>query len=164
MGANETILNFLAAMKAKYDKDEIDLKKLGTQTKIKGASTVRKAIAKLKKNGWITVSGGIVRITDQGMAAADTSSFDDIEIPTTNAEKHASVKADLSANQVRLFDAISDGRSHQKELVRKQLEMPNNSTWRKLLASLKTINVAEYPDKDTIRLTKDMFPIVPRPE
>lgn len=169
-GAPDTVLNLLAAMKAKYNVDEMEKSKIAELAKIKGASTMRKAIAKLKKEGRIEVdAGGMIKITSIGMDRADRSAFDSITIPTTNEEKHERVKEEIltSENQRRVFDALADGHIHIKEDVRQELGMPNNSTWRKLLASLVKINVAEYPDglkSTTIRLTSAMFPIVPRPE
>lgn len=163
-GAADTILNYLAAMKAKFNQDEVDKTKLSGLTKIKGASTIRNALAKLKKEGLITVEGKMVVITSKGMDKADTSAFDHIKVPTTNQEKHDIIREELNKKQREVFDALIDGYSKNKEDLRDQLSMEKNSTWRNLLASLVKIKVAEYPTKTTIRLTKDMFPVVDRPE
>lgn len=162
--AAETIRDFLACMKAKFSMDEVEKKKIGGLTKINGASTIRNALAKLKKDGIIKVNDGMLEITAKGMDEADTSAFDHIKIPTTNQEKHDIMRTELKGKQILVFDAIIDGHTKNKEELRLQLGLEKNSTWRNLLASLVKINVAEYPDKLSIRLTKDMFPVVPRPE
>ena len=164
-GANATVLNYLAAMKSKYDINEVDKTKLGALAKIKGASTLRKALAYHKQNGNIEVVGKMVSITKKGMDEADTTEFDNIKIATTNDEKHEQVKEGLKKKQIELFDAMKDGRVYAKETLRLKLNMENNSTWRKLLASLVNLKIAEYyPDSKSIRLTDGMFPVVPRLE
>ena len=163
-GANDTVLNCLAALKSKYDMNEVDKTTLGTMTKIQGASTIRKALSKLKKDGCIDVDAKMVSITDKGMGQADTSTFDNFKVATNNDEKHEQVKEELNKNQIAVFDALKDGRVHDKEEIRVRLDFPKNSTWRKLLASLINKQILEYPDPKSIQLTQAMFPIVPRPE
>ena len=163
-GANGTVLNCLAALKSHQDIDEVDKTTIGTMTKISGASTIRNALAHLKKEGYITVNGKMVSITDKGMDEADPSAFDNFRLPTSNDEKHEQVKKDLTKSECLVFEELKDGRVRLKEEVRVKLEFSKNSTWRNLLAGLVKKQVAEYPDSKSIQLTKAMFPIVPRPE
>lgn len=159
VGATMKILNTLAAHKVKFGQDTVDKKKLGALSKVPGASTVRKALAKLKQDGWIVVTKDTVEITSLGMENAD---IDHVDIPTTNEEHHNTVKADLKPKEVDLFNEIKDGHIHSKKDVIKALGMQNNSTWRKLVAALANKNILEH-SKDDLQLTKEMFPIVPRP-
>ena len=153
------ILNTLAAHKVKFGQDSVSRKKLGGLAKVPGASTVRNALAKLKKELWVEVNGDEVVITDRGMQHANVEA---VEIPTSNAEHHAKIKQDLTAKQVALFDLISDGHVHSKTEVMEALGMSKNSSWRNLLAALAKEHIIEH-EKDKIQLTERRFPVVPRP-
>ena len=111
--ASATVLNSLAALKCKYDMNELEKPKIETIVKIRG-STLRNAFADLKKQKLIEVNGKKVSITDEGMSKADTSSFDDIKIPTTNDEKHDAIRMELKPSEVKLFDAMIDAHVHDK--------------------------------------------------
>jgi uncharacterized protein YdeI (BOF family) len=112
--AHTAVLNALAALKVKFDKDQATKQEVGTMSKIKGASTLRNAWAKLKQEGWIRVDGQIVSITDQGMLMVDQEMIRQIKIPTSNKEHHDSIRAELKGNQNLLFDALLDGLPHEK--------------------------------------------------
>lgn len=164
MPAKDSILNYLAALKAKFDIGAVKKEEIGPATKTKG-STIRNALAALKKDGLVVVDGKMLVITSKGMGEADTSSFGNIKIATTNEEKHNMIKEELTSDKQRqLFDALADGHIYNKEELRVSLGYGKNSTWRNLIASLVKVKVAEYPSQKTIQLTKSMFPIVPRPE
>ena len=145
MPAYESALNYRAAMKAKFDIDEVKKGELASAAKIGGASTLRNVLKKLKDNGLVVREGAMIKIASKGMDAADTSEFDNIKVATTNDDKQRS-----------LFDALADGHIHDKEELREALGLPKNQ--------LVKIKVAWYPDSKSIQLTKAMFPVIPRPE
>jgi len=95
----------------------------------------------------------------------DLANFSGLDaLPQTNGEHHQSIKAKLNPKQVDLFEALADGHFHDKEEIRESLGHKKNSTWRNLCASLVNDKIAEYPTKDSIQLTKYMFPFEARPE
>jgi hypothetical protein len=159
--ADMKILNMLAAHKVKFQQDSVEKEKVGGLAKIPGSSTVRNALAKLRKKEWIEVTNGLVQITALGMQHANVEA---IEIPTSNEDHQAKVKESLNPKQVQLFDLISDGLPNDKEAVRVALGFETNSTWRNFLAALKKQRIIEEDTKTTIQLTKNMFPVIPRPE
>ena len=51
-----------------------------------------------------------------------------------------------------------------QEELRESLGMKKNSTWRNMVARfVNSYKIAYYPEPKTIRMTKKMFPVVPRP-
>jgi hypothetical protein len=112
-GAHMAVLNALGALKVKFGEDQSTKKDVGTMAKIKGASTLRNAWAKLKKKGWVKVDGQMVSITDQGMLNVDQVMITRIKAPT-NKEHHDSIRAELKGKQISLFDALIDGLPHEK--------------------------------------------------
>ena len=159
------ILNVAALQKVQFGKD-LDKSQISVLTGIGGGSTIRKGLAALKKQEYIEVDGGNVIITDKGMDNADLSSIDLASLPKTNRDHHETIKTQrkLTAKEIAVFDTLADGRVYTKEKVRIATGSQKNSTWRKLLASLKNKNVLEYPDANSLQLTKEMFPFEPRPE
>lgn len=69
------LLNAAAAIKAKLCKD-LDRKQVSVVTGIKASSTIRNAVAKLKKDGLVEVTKEAIIITDKGMEEADASAMD----------------------------------------------------------------------------------------
>ena len=160
--AQTKILNVLAARKVKLNNDEVDKKKLAGYADI-AASTMRGALAKLAGEKLVIQTSEYVTITDLGMKLADP---DAVDVPTTNDQKHKQVKEKKLTNdkQRALFDALIDGRTKDKTNVASSIGMDvKKSTWRGLVAKMAQDNIIEHQGK-TIRLHKDMFPIVPRPE
>jgi hypothetical protein len=157
--AETKVLNVLAARKAKFDEDQIEKNKIQNYAKI-GGSTMRKAIASLCKMKLVTQGSGVASITKEGMQYADPEAID---IPTSNDAHHDKVKSTLNDKEVALFNFLQDGLSHAKKDAANSIPMEMNSTWRKLLAKLAKDNIVEHSGK-TVRLHKDMFPIIPRPK
>jgi hypothetical protein len=158
--AHGKVLNVLAARKVKVGENEVDKRKLAGYAGI-GGSTMRKAVANLVGHKYVIQTREHVRITSLGMDNADP---DAIDVPTTNDQKHAQVKQTLNEKQCALFDALIDGKIHDKSTVAAAVGMdPKISTWRKLVGGLAKDDIVEHQG-NTIRLHKDMFPIVPRPE
>ena len=112
MPAYMDILNALAAVKVKFQQNEVKKTELGGISKVKGASTIRNALKKLKDFGWIVYNDdSTVSITEEGMEKAD---IDDIDIPTSNEEHHDQVRSEIKKSDVAMFDALLDGLPHDK--------------------------------------------------
>mmetsp|Transcript_20416 Transcript_20416/g.32854 ORF Transcript_20416/g.32854 Transcript_20416/m.32854 type:complete len:202 (+) Transcript_20416:277-882(+) len=157
--AERKVLNVLAARKAKFDEESVEKSKLAGYAQI-GGSTMRKAVARLSKEGLIVQVPKSVSITKAGMDHADP---DAIEMPISNDAHQAAIKANLKEKEVNLVEFLQDGFSKDKKEVAEAIGMEMNSTWRKMIAKLAKENIIEHSGK-TIRLHKDMFPIIPRPE
>ncbi|CAB9501086.1 expressed unknown protein [Seminavis robusta] len=159
------LLNCCAALKANYDQDEAEKNEVAAMAQVKGDSTKRNGFAALKKLGWVTYEGKTkVIITDKGMLNADRAVMDQFKKPTSNDEHHDKIRSGLKGTEVKLFNALIDGLTHKKDDVAKELKIdPKKSTWRNVMASLVKKNIAEYPSRQEIRLTKKMFPVVKRP-
>lgn len=68
----------------------------------------------------------------------------------------------MTNKEIELFGAIGNGRVYTKDEIVEKLGMKKNSTFRNLLAGLKKKKVIE--SKDSVQLTKEMFPFEPRPD
>jgi len=164
-GAHTKILNTVAALQQNLGREEVERKKLPALTGIQGKSTIANALTKLKNSDWMTVTPTKVSITDKGMANADLSAIDQIDLPTNDADYHESVKNQfgLKPKAIELFDVIADGRPHKKKDVVAALGMKMNSTFANLLTGLKKLNIIEYTASE-VQLHADMFPFGGRPE
>lgn len=166
--AHVTILNTIAFQKIRFKKESVERKQLPSLTHIKGKSTIANGLTKLKNAGWITFTSQDVTITDLGMDNVDMTALDNVKPPATNKEHieaviedHSQIKSKEKA--MGLIKIIIDGRRYQKKDIAEELGMKMNSTFANLLTSLKKANIAEY-DKETIRLTDEMFVCKPRVE
>ena len=157
--AETKVLNVLAARKATFDEEEVEKSKIAGYAKM-GGSTMRNAISALLKKGLITVKNGRASITKEGLQHANPDAMD---MPTSNEAHHDKVKATLKKNEVALFDTLMDGLPQDKKTTAKAIGMETNSTWRNMLAKLLKDNIIQYEGQN-VRLHKDMFPIIPRPE
>jgi hypothetical protein len=154
------ILNIVAARMAKFGRSTAK-EHLPVYAAIAGRSTIRNGLARLKKQGLITVTRtGEVVPTDKGMESADWTNVNLDNIPSTNEDYHKIVKTSkkLSDRERKLFDHIADGQPHLKADIREALGYLNNSTWRNLMARLKKKDVMEYPNSKSVQLVKRMFP------
>lgn len=162
-GAKMKILNAAAATKLSLGED-LDRKQIPALTGITGASTIRNALAALKKNGWIEVTAETVVLTSEGMDRANPG---DLEVPSSNAEHHEKIKTQrkLTPKAIAVFDMLVDGRVYSKQDVANAIfDGKMNSTFRNTLADLSKHKIIERPDSSSLRLTDKMFPFIPRPE
>jgi hypothetical protein len=157
-GAAATILNTVAALKAKRGKESIERKKLSALTGIQGKSTIANALTKLKVNGWMEVTASTPTITDEGMDAADPGAVAVDDIPTTNVGFHDAVKKQykLKAKECDLFDHIADGKTYIKKDVAAAIDCKMNSTFANMMTKLKKHDILEF-DRTTMRLHNDMY-------
>ncbi|KAL3917637.1 MAG: hypothetical protein SGARI_007659 [Bacillariaceae sp.] len=158
-GAAAKVLNTAAAWKVKYGED-LERKQVSAIAEIPGASTVRKAFAALKKLGLITVTATHVVVTPRGMDEADASQVELADRPTTNAEVLEQRKKDVKLTQKELdvVNFIADGNVYtMKSIADACFDGKQNSTLRKLKASLKSKGLVEYVDSG-LQLHKNLFP------
>jgi Mn-dependent DtxR family transcriptional regulator len=165
-GASNKILNCAVVHKSKTGKN-LEVKMITLMTGIQGKSTIRNALAKLKKLNWIDtdVKDGIV-VTEVGLENADPNAFDMNNAVTTNKEHLDNIKEHFKLNEkaIAAIDFISSGRVFTKDEVANALGMQKNSTLRNLFADMKNKGIIEYHGKSSLQLTKEMFPFDPRPE
>ena len=118
MPAHLDILLALVVVRMKYDRDIVEKKDISGLTKIKGGSTIRNALKKLKDLGFIEyVNGKSVKVTDLGMESVDQSKLPQIKIPTSNQEHHDEKRSELKQSEIPLFDKLITGKTYVKVCV-----------------------------------------------
>jgi len=164
-GAHMKILNAAVTMKQTLNKD-LTKQLIPAMTGIQGASTIRNALAKLKKLDYIEpeVKEAIVP-TDKGVKNADVSDVNIGTMPSSNEDYHEKVKEHFKLKEMarNVFDLIADGRIYTKDQMASALGLKKNSTFRNLLADLKKKGIVEARG-DSLQLTEAMFPFDLRPE
>jgi len=164
-GAHMKILNAAVTMKQTLNKD-LTKQLIPAVTGIQGASTIRNALAKLKKLDYIEpeVKEAIVP-TDKGMKNADVSHVNIGTMPSSNEDYQEKVKEHFKLKEMarNVFDLIADGRVYTKDQVASALGLKKNSTFRNLMADIKKKGIIEARG-DSLQLTEAMFPFDPRPE
>lgn len=161
-GAQMKILNAAAANRATTGED-LDRDQVSALTGISGGSTIRNALAVLKKIGWVEVTLDKIIVTPKGLEHAEPC---DVNIPTSNDEYHEQTKKHfkLKGKAIAVFDllAADGGGKHEKqEIAEAVFDGKTNSTFRNTLAALARHKLIER-EGTKIWLADKMFPVVPR--
>ena len=125
---------------------------------INGASTIRKAVAKSKKDDLIVVEGKTVALTEKGMNNSNRLA----DMSSNSNEEYQKKKIDdakLSTKMRMLLDCLKDGKAHSKTELLAELDMTANSTWRKMIAKLKNEGFIKIETTNMIELSDEMFPL-----
>jgi 6-phosphogluconate dehydrogenase (decarboxylating) len=141
-GAQMKILNAAATTKLTTG-DDLDRNQLIALTGITGSSTVRNALAALKKKDWVEVTPEKIIVTPEGMDNADPG---DVTVPASNSEYHDKMKAmfKLKAKAIAVFDMLVDSRTYEKQEVANAIfQGKTNSTFRNTLADLNKHKIVE---------------------
>jgi hypothetical protein len=124
---------------------------------ISGASTIRNAVAKSKKDDLIVVEGKTVALTEKGMndsnRLADMSSNSNEEY-----QKKKIGDAKLNTKMRMLLDYLKDGKAHSKTELLAEFDMTANSTWRNMIAKLKNEGFIKI-ETNMVELSDEMFPL-----
>ena len=125
---------------------------------INGASTIRNAVAKSKKDDLIVVEGKTVALTEKGMNNSNRLA----DMSSNSNEEYQKKKIDdakLSTKMRMLLDCLKDGKAHSKTELLAELDMTANSTWRKMIAKLKNEGFIKIETTNMIELSDEMFPL-----
>ena len=102
---------------------------------------------------------GTLKLTKKGkdMASKLTPPED---LPTCNAHIHDKMKEQLKGKALKIFEFLADGQEHEKKDVMEAVDCMNPKTFAPLMSrELKAKGLIEYPNRTTVKLTKDMcFP------
>lgn len=131
------ILNAAASAKANLGED-LDRQQIPALTGVAGSSTIRNALTKLNRLGWIEPPyNKKITVSSEGM---DHANIEAATIPSSNADYHDRVKKQrkLKSKAIAIFDLIVDGKEHsKKEVADLVFDGKKNSTFRNTLADLK---------------------------
>ena len=159
--AVQTILNVTAtlATQSSSKPNSVPREKVVAFAKLEGVmakSTFANGLTALKKAGLITMSAGVITVTDKGVDQAEITDMSH----ASNDEYHEKIKVQLklTARACQLFGELADGQVHNKKQVATAIGCKMNSTWANMLTLLKQREVIVF-DKETINLTDDMFPL-----
>ena len=138
----------------------VDKEKLIAATKM-APKTMSNTIPKLRNDGFIhSPQPKMIALTEKGIAALG----DRIKCSCTNEEVHEKIKADLKDKGVKLFEALLDGETHDKDKIARDLgykDGKKTKTFINLAGSMKTAKIIDYPDKTSIALNKETcFPFM----
>ena len=158
-GSKQTIM---AALGTFYSRNVsvVSKEKLLAATKM-APKTMANTIPKLREDGFIhSPQPKMLALTEKGIGALG----DSIKCSSTNEEVHERIKGDLRDKGVKLFEALLDGESHDKEEIARALGYKNGKktkTFINLAGSMKTAKIIDYPDKNSIALNKETcFPFM----
>jgi biotin operon repressor len=124
---------------------------------ISGASTIRNAVAKSKKDDLIVVEGKTVALTEKGMKNSNRLA----DMSTNSNEEYQKKKIDdakLNTKMRILLDYLKNGKAHSKTELLAELDMTANSTWRNMIAKLKNEGFIKV-ETNMIELSDIMFPL-----
>ena len=162
-GASQCLLDVIATLmtEPKFSSSSfIPREKIDAYMKlqgINGASTIRNAVAKSKKDDLIVVEGKTVALTEKGMNSSNRLA----DMSSNSNEEYQKKKIDdakLSTKMRMLLDCLKNGKAHSKTELLTELDMTANSTWRNMIAKLK--NEGFIKIKTTlIELSDEMFPL-----
>jgi hypothetical protein len=122
-----------------------------------------KALSALSSQKWLEYpSSKDVQLTDLGCAQVQNVT----DVPKTTSEVHDRLKLLMTPNGVRLFNVLSDGRSHGRTSVAWALKYTNEKSagFAKALTTLSSLGILHYPKdpNDTkaklVALTDIAFP------
>ena len=162
-GASQCLLDVIATLmtEPKFSSSSfIPREKIDAYMKlqgINGASTIRNAVAKSKKDDLIVVEGKTVALTEKGMNNSNRLA----DMSSNSNEEYQKKKIDdakLNTKMRMLLDYLKDGKAYSKTELLTELDMTANSTWRNMIAKLK--NEGFIKIKTTlIELSDEMFPL-----
>ena len=162
-GASQCLLDVIATLmtEPKFSSSSfIPREKIDAYMKlqgINGASTIRNAVAKSKKDDLIVVEGKTVALTEKGMNNSNRLA----DMSSNSNEEYQKKKIDdakLNMKMRMLLDYLKDGKAYSKTELLTELDMTANSTWRNMIAKLK--NEGFIKIKTTlIELSDEMFPL-----
>jgi len=157
MGGSAKVLAVLASLRRKAGIVDAPRKQVAAMAQIK-PTTLAVVISKMKQQDLIEYpSKDTVRITEKGLAMAPTTadSSSTFEFAADNSSVHDDIKKNYlknGATKVRLFDALADGASHDKNEIMKAIGYENKASFAVLLSNIKKLGIVEYPDRQSVRL------------
>ena len=163
-GASQCLLDVIATLmtEPKFSSSSfIPREKIDAYMKlqgISGASTIRKAVAKSKKDDLIVVEGKTVALTEKGMNNSNRLA----DMSSNSNEEYQKKKIDdakLNTKMRMLLDYLKDGKAYSKTELLTELDMTANSTWRNMIAKLKNEGFIKIETTNMIELSDEMFPL-----
>jgi DNA-binding MarR family transcriptional regulator len=157
--AEEKILEVLAICHARKQ-DPPNKDKIAKLANI-APKTLANTLPKLINKGFVEKGPNpqTILLTDAGVQHAGSVA----KICGSNEEVHERIKSiHLTGKQVTLFEALSDGEIHEKDVIAKKLSYESKSTkaFVNLIGAVKSKGFVHYPTKDTIQLVEDVcFPL-----
>jgi Mn-dependent DtxR family transcriptional regulator len=121
----------------------------------KARKTILNALPKLKAEGLVEYASGIVKLTKKGKESLGELT----NLGGTNEELQANLKKDLGKNEVRLFELLEDGETHDKDEIAKKLGYPDlkYKAFANLIGKMKnTRNLIVYPTPAKVALNKEV--------
>lgn len=162
-GASQCLLDVIATLmtEPKFSSSNfIPREKIDAYMKlqgISGASTIRNAVAKSKKDNLIVVDGKTIALTEKGLNKSNRLT----DMSSNSNEEYQKKKIDdakLNTKMRMFLDCLEDGKSHSKTELLAELDMTANSTWRNMIAKLKNEGFIKV-ETNMIELSDIMFPL-----
>lgn len=156
VSSKQRILDYLLIMEASTKKPEISRKQVMAAAGVK-ANTFTVALSNMKKQGLISYNKATVSLEEKGrqMANADVT----IELTDNKAAQDGIIERfKLGGNGLKLYNAIRDGRVHDRVPLAEQLGISNKGTYSVLLSNLKKKGIVIY-GTTRVQLTDLSFPM-----
>lgn len=152
-------LRALLVMKQLHKMEEAPKERIAAMSQISKA-TFPSLLSRMAKAGLIEYGSGTIQLTDKGMKQALALPKDAMDMVTSNQDAHEAILKSLKSKKAReIFQALADGKIHNKEAVMRAVKCTNPATFNPLVSrELKKLGHVHYPSKGTIQLTATCFP------
>ena len=162
-GGPQKILDLALMLEGRLGTTDIPRQQLAAMSGVK-ANTFVVTISNMKnKQGWIEYDKDSIRLTDAGRAKARIVDEGEVMVDNETVQADVKKKFKLGGQPGLLFDALTDGRAHDREATAAAIGCTNKATLAVMLSNLKKKGIIEY-DRNTIRLTDMCFAFGGRPE
>lgn len=155
-GADQAIMEALATFLQRGN-EAPERSKVAKVTKL-ADKTIANALTKLKRKNYVVIEGKTLRLTQEGKDFLGPLA-EKAGGGATNEEVHDNLKKDMKKKEVELFDALIDGKVHDKQEIAEALAYKDGKktkTFMNMTAAMKTKGIVHYPEgKNTIQLVLD---------
>jgi hypothetical protein len=151
----QKIVSALALLKKVHQLEEAPKVRVAKMAGIPNA-TLPSLLSRLKSKGCIEygVVSGTIKVTDKGMAEMVDPN---LHFPSSNAEHHETIKAQMKGKARQVFEILMDGEIHDKQDIMEAIDCMNPTTFAPMM-SRELKNFIHYPSKGLVQLHPDCFP------
>jgi len=157
VSAAKRILGALLALENSSGSKDVPRDKVSKLSFVTKAQTFANTLVNLKKKGLIECPDAkTIRLTQKGREQADPN-----DVPTvdnTDIQKVLKEKFCKGGKAALLFDALLDGRVHDRNELASAAGITAKQTMANSLCKMKKDGLLEMPDRSTVRMSDMCFP------
>ena len=152
----QRILDFVLSMENRTGDPNVPRKMVVAASGVK-ANTFPVTISGMKKKGLIEYDSSTVCLTEEGRSKANAASQMEV-FDNASAQDDLKEQFKIGGKAGLLFDAMRDGRVHDRTTLAESLGITNKATLAVMLSNMRKNGIIEY-DRTTIQLSEMNFPM-----